>query len=328
MTSINLSRRALLGAALGAAMPFSPARAQLGGGQSLRWVVPYAAGGGSDVLARLLATRLSERLGTTVVIDNRPGGATSIGAEAVARATPDGRTVLTADNGTLVFNMALFQRLSYDPERDFRPVGLMARFHLVLCAQPGSSIADVKELVAAARARPGTLTYASAGIGSPHHLSMARLARELEIELNHVPYRGSAPALNDLLANTVDMMAIDMAAGGEYLRSGRVKPLAILSAARHPELPQVPTVREALGLPEFEAYAWQGMVLPRGASDAATERLSSELGAVLAEPAIASRMRGMGMEPLTGGPAEFEALLASERRIWVPLIRALGITVD
>jgi len=326
MTANRLSRRAVLGASLAAtALPFAAARAA---GPAIRWVVPYAAGGGSDVLARLLSQPLSERLGQAIVVENRPGGATAIGAEAVARAPADGLTLLTADNGTLVFNIALFKHLSYNPERDFRPVGLMARFNLVLCARPGSPIQDAKGLVAAAKAAPGTISYASAGIGSPHHLSMARLSRDTAIELNHVPYRGSAPALNDLLANNVDAMAIDMAAGGEYLRSGRVRPLAIMAATRHPELPDVPTVIEALGLPGFEAYAWQGMVVPRATPDAPTQRLSTELAAVLREPATVQRMHAIGIDALVGGPAEFEALLASERSIWVPLIRSLNITVD
>lgn len=326
MKANSLSRRTFLGAGLAAALPFGTARAQTGA--TLRWIVPYAAGGGSDVLARLVAQRLSERLGQPVVIDNRPGGATAIGAQAVATAAPDGLTVLTADNGTLVFNSALFQKLSYDPERDFRPVGLMARFNLVLCVKPNSDIGDAKALVAAAKARPGDIAYASAGIGSPHHLSVARLAREMKIELNHAPYRGSAPALNDLIANNVDVMAVDMAAGGEYLKSGRVKPLAIMAAARHSELPNVPTVSEALGLSNFEAYAWQGMVLPRATPDAPAQRLTAALAAVLAEPEVQQRMRAMGIDVLSGGPEAFNTLLASERAIWVPLIKALGITVD
>ncbi|MBE9604466.1 tripartite tricarboxylate transporter substrate binding protein [Acetobacteraceae bacterium H6797] len=321
----EIGRRTLMGAAM-AALPLLGAKAQPGG--TMRWVVPYAAGGGADVLARLIAQRLGERLGQAIVIDNRAGGATAIGAQNVATAAPDGLTVLTADNGTLVFNTALFKKLAYDPVKDFRPVGLMGRFNLVLCAKPGSPIADAKGFRTAAQEKPGALVYASAGIGSPHHLSMARLAKEAKLELTHAPYRGAAPALNDLVAGTVDVMAVDLAAGGEYVRGRQIKPLAVMSLQRLPELPDVPTVIEALELPKFEAYAWQGMVLPKATPDAATKRLSDALYAVLQDEEMARKIKAIGIEPMPGLPEQFEALLASERAIWVPLIRELGITID
>jgi len=294
----------------------------------LKWIVPYAAGGGSDVLARLVGTGLSARLGQPVVIDNRPGGATNIGAEAAARSAPDGYTVLTADNGTLVFNPALFRRLPYDAGRDFRPVGLLARFHLVLSVAKGSSIRSAQDLIARAKAKPGSIDYASAGIGSPHHLTMARLARETGVELTHVPYRGVAPALNDLLAGSVEAMVVDYAAGGEYLRSSQIRPLAVCSGGRVEGLPDVPTVQEALGLRGFEAYAWQGLVLPKRTPDPEAARLSSELVTVLRDEAIAAKMRDLGVEPLPGGPGEFQTLLEAERAVWVQLIRNLRITLD
>jgi tripartite-type tricarboxylate transporter receptor subunit TctC len=328
--NIRIPRRVALAAAgLAFLAPLrGGARAQQYPDRTVKWIVPYAAGGGSDVLARLVGAGLSNRLGQPVVIDNRPGGATNIGAEAAVKSAPDGYTVFTADNGTLVFNPALFRRLPYDVDRDFRPVGLLARFHLVLSVTRGSGIRSARDLLDRAKAEPGSISYGSAGSGSPHHLTMARLARETGAELTHVPYRGSAPALNDLLAGSVEAMVVDHAAGGEHLRSGRVRPLAVCSAAPVEGLPGVPTVQEALGLRGFEAYAWQGLVLPKRTPDPVAARLSSELSAVLRDEATAARMRELGVEPLPGGPGEFQALLEAERAVWVPLIRDLGITLD
>lgn len=327
MNDVRLPRRAALAAGLAAAWP-GIARAEAYPDHPIKWIVAYAAGGGTDTLARILGTAMATTLGQPLVIDNRPGAATNIGAEATAKSPPDGYTVFSADNGTLVFNPALFRSLPYDPRRDFRRIGLMARFPLVLTVRQGSAFRDAAGFFAAAKAKPGEHDYASAGIGSPHHLTMERLSKETGTRLNHVPYRGAAPALNDLLAGNVEAMILDLPSGAEYLRSGRVTPLALCSAARHPDLPAVPTVQEALGLKGFEAYAWQGLVVPARTPDAIAARLTATLAAALAERAVADRMRGIGLEPLAGGPAEFEALEAAERAIWVPLIKERRIALD
>ncbi|RAI57366.1 Bug family tripartite tricarboxylate transporter substrate binding protein [Roseicella frigidaeris] len=327
MSSIPLPRRAALAAGLAAAWP-GGARAEAYPDRPIKWIVAYAAGGGTDTLARLLGGTMATTLGQPLVIDNRPGAATNIGAEATAKSAPDGYTVFSADNGTLVFNPALFRTLPYDPRRDFRPIGLMARFPLVLTAKQGSEFGDARALVAAAQAKPGGIDCGSAGVGSPHHLTLERLGKEAGLRLNHVPYRGAAPALNDLLAGTLETMILDLPSGAEYLRSGRLKPLALCSATRHPDLPAVPTVQEALGLPGFEAYAWQGMVVPARTPDAVAARLTAALAAALQDRAVTDRMRGIGLEPLPGGPAEFQALEAAERAVWVPLIKERGITLD
>jgi tripartite-type tricarboxylate transporter receptor subunit TctC len=236
--------------------------------------------------------------------------------------------VFSADNGTLVFNPALFRRLPYNPERDFRPIGLMARFPLVLTVKQDSAFGSARDLVEAAKAKPGQIDYGSPGVGSPHHLTMERLSKEAGARFNHVPYRGAAPALNDLLAGTFESMILDLPSGAEYLRSGRVKPLALCSAARHPDLPDVPTIQEALGLRGFEAYAWQGLVVPARTPDAVASRLTTELAAAVRDQSVTDKMRGIGLEPLTGGPDEFKALIEAERAIWVPLIKERGITLD
>ena len=200
---------------------------------------------------------MTARIGVPVVIENRPGAATNLAAEAAANAAPDGYTVFTAGNETLVFNPALYRRLPFDPDNALRPLGLIARFHLVLCAKPQGVVASAAGFVEHARARAGAMDYGSPGIGSPHHLAMERLARELGVKLNHVPYRGMAPVMNDLVAGTVETAVLDMAAGAEVIRSGRVRPLVLLSPAS-PAIPDVPTAAEAYGLPGFAAYAWQG----------------------------------------------------------------------
>ena len=326
MTIIQPGRRALLGAGLAAAvLRASPAFAAYPE-RALRWVVAYAAGGGTDTLARLVGANLSQRLGQPVVIENKPGAATNIGAEFTAKAPADGYTVMTADNGTLVFNTALFRRLPYDPARDFRPVGLMARFPLFLATGANPVAENVQALVA--RAKTGTVDCATPGIGSPHHLAMERLAREAGIRFNHIPYRGAAPALNDLLAGNIPLMVLDYPSGAEHLRGGRVKALAVLSAQPLEDMPTIPTVQSALNLRGFEAYAWQGVVAPKATPDAVVAHLTRELDASMRDPAVRTRMQAIGLEPLTGGPAEFEALLERERGTWLPLIRDLNITLD
>jgi tripartite-type tricarboxylate transporter receptor subunit TctC len=271
---------------------------------------------------------MSQSLGRPVVIDNRPGAATNIGAEAAARAPADGYTVMTADNGTMVFNPALFRRLPYDPEADLRPIGGIARFHLVLAVKKGSAFNDVGALMEAAKGRPGSIDYASPGIGSPHHLAMERLARTTGSRFNHVPYRGAAPALNDVLAGVVEATVTDTAAGGEALRSGMIRPLAVFSASRQPGFPELPTVAEALRLEGFEAYAWQSLVAPKATPDAVAARLTADLARALADAGVQRRFRDIGVEPLPATPEQVQAMLAADRAVWVPLIRDLGITLD
>ncbi|MBX6742920.1 MAG: tripartite tricarboxylate transporter substrate binding protein [Acetobacteraceae bacterium] len=332
MQGPRLSRRAALTAGLGLVAAPRPGATQ---GSStwpdrpIRWVVGYPAGGGTDVLARLVGAAMTESLSQPVVVENRPGAATNVAAEYVANSAPDGYTVFTAGNETLVFNPALYRHLTFDVDRDLRPIGLMARFQLVLAVRQGSSATTARALIERAKAEPGRIDYGSPGIGSPHHLAMERLARDAGgVRFNHVPYRGMAPVLNDLMAGTVEAAIVDMAAGAEALRSGRVRPLAACSDQRLSGLPDVPTVDEALGLKGFTAYAWQGLTAPSRTPDPIAARLTRELARAVAQPAVQARMREIGLEPLTGGPAEYSALIRSERAIWVPLIHALGLKLD
>ena len=328
MKNSILHRRAALASAASALVAAPRVARAAWPERPVRWIVGYPAGGGTDVLARLLGAAMSARLGVPVVIENRPGAATNLAAEAAANAAPDGYSVFTAGNETLVFNPALYRRLPFDADNGLRPLGLMARFHLVLCAKPGGDAAGAAGFVERARARAGAMDYGSPGVGSPHHLATERLARDLGVKLNHVPYRGMAPVMNDLVAGTVETAVLDMAAGAEVIRSGRVRPLVLLSPARLAAIPDVPTAAEAFRLPGFEAYAWQGLTAPARTPDDVCARLTAELAAAVADPAVQGRMREIGLDPLTGGPEEHRRMIASERAVYWPVIRQLGIALD
>nr|WP_249278390.1 tripartite tricarboxylate transporter substrate binding protein [Bordetella genomosp. 7] len=294
----------------------------------LRWIVPYAAGGGSDFLARTIGQALSERIGQPVVVDNKPGGNTAIGASETARSAPDGYTMLSADNGTLVFNPVLYKQLSYDPGKDLAPVSLMGKFPMILVVGPGSKATDVKTFIDEARGQQSGMNFASAGAGSPHHLAMELF--KVETGLNnmvHVPYRGAAPALADLAAGQVPAMMVDMAAGAGFIKAGKVRPLAVANPTRLPQLPDVPTFAE-LGYKNVEAAALVGLVVPAKTSPAVVDALNKRLVAAINDPAVNKRLVDFGVEPVGDTPAEFNALLQRERARWHKLIQDLNIKLD
>jgi tripartite-type tricarboxylate transporter receptor subunit TctC len=329
MRDVRITRRAALaGLAAGGLLPGGGALAQAYPTRPIRWIVGYPAGGGTDVLARLLGAAMSPALGQQIVIENRPGAATNLAAGEAARAEPDGYTLFTAGIETVVYNPALYKTLPFDAVKDFRPIGLTARFHLFLSVKKDSGITSAQDLVARAKASPGALNYGSPGLGSPHHLAMERLLREAGVKVTHVPYRGMAPVMNDMLAGVMETAIVDYAAGGAALRGGQIRPLAICSGKRLEALPDVPTVDEALGLKGFEAYAWQGVVVPARTPDPIATKLTEVLAGALAQDTVKARMREIGLDPLTGGPAEYQALLQSERDVWWPVIKDLGISLE
>ncbi|MCD0502182.1 Bug family tripartite tricarboxylate transporter substrate binding protein [Bordetella petrii] len=293
----------------------------------LRWIVPYAAGGGSDFLARTIGQGLSERIGQTVIVDNKPGGNTAIGASETARAAPDGYTMLSADNGTLVFNPVLYQQLSYDPAKDLAPVSLMGKFPMILIVGPGSKATNVKEFIAEAKARSAGLDFASAGAGSPHHLAMELFKVETGLKMVHVPYRGAAPALSDVAAGQVPAMMVDLAAGAGFIKSGKVRALAVANPTRLPQLPDVPTFAE-IGYKNVEAAALVGLVVPAKTPAATITALNKQLVATINEPAINKRLVDFGIEPVGNTPEQFNALLQTERTRWHKLIKDLNIKLD
>ncbi|SFM42306.1 tripartite tricarboxylate transporter substrate binding protein [Variovorax sp. OV329] len=293
----------------------------------IRWVVAYSAGGGSDALARAVGAQLSAQLGQSVLIDNRPGGATVIGADAVAKSPADGYTVLTADNGTLIFNTALFKKLPYDPNKDFAPVGLMAKFPLVLAVNPNSGYGSAKELIDAMRKQPGKLSYATPGIGSPHHLAMEMLKERTKVDVAHVAYKGAAPAIQDVVGGQLPIMVVDTAAGMQMMKAGKLKPLATFSKGRLPSMPDVPTLME-LGYTDMEAAAWQGLVVPSSTPKDVIAKLSTELQKAIASPAIQTQFATMGLEATPSDAAGMAKHWSDESRYWPKLIRDRQISLD
>jgi tripartite-type tricarboxylate transporter receptor subunit TctC len=289
--------------------------------------VPYPAGGGSDFLARTIGEALSKRVGQTVVIENKPGGNTSIAASDVARSTPDGYTVLSADNGTLVFNPALYQKLSYDPKKDLAPVTLLGSFPMIMVTGPNSGLTSVKDVIERARTDKNGLNYASAGAGSPHHLAMELFKAELKLNMVHIPYRGAAPSLTDVAGGQVPVMMVDLAAGAGFIKGGKVKPLAVANPVRLPQLPDVPTFAE-LGYPNVVAAAQVGMVTTGGTPKETINTLNKHVVAALNEPAVHQRLVDFGIQPVGNTPDEYTVLLQKETARWHKLIGELGIKLD
>ncbi len=325
-----MHRRTLLGsAAAAAALAVQPwARAQSDyPAQPIRWVVPYPPGGGTDVLARTVAEALRTPLGQQIVVDNRPGASTNIGAQIVATAKPDGYTLMSADNALLAFNEHLFSKLPFSPDKDFTYIGGLSRFPLALVVHPGFEARTFQEFLAYARANPGKLNYASPGNGSPHHLAMEMFKNRTQTFLTHIPYRGAAPALQDVMGGQVPCMFLDLAAGLPVIQSGKVRALAIGSGRRAARLPQVPTLAE-VGVPDAEVYAFQGVLGPAGLPPAIVGRLNGEINKALATPTVVQRMQDFGMEALPGTPEQFRAMARGEAKRWGPIIQAAGVKLD
>lgn len=310
-----------------AATATTSALAQAYPSKSVRWVVPYPAGGGSDFLARTIGQPWSTAVGQPVVIDNKPGGNTAIGASDVARSAPDGYTILSADNGTLVFNPVLYKSLSYNPGKDLAPVTLMGRFPMILVTGPGVTVTDAKDFIAQAKAKPGGFNYGSAGAGSPHHLAMELLKSELGLTMTHAPYRGAAPALADVAGGQIPAMMVDLAAGAGFIKGGKVKALAVANATRLPQLPDVPTFAE-LGYKNIEAAALVGLVVPAATPADTIAALNKQVVAAIKDPVVNKKLIDFGVEPVGNTPAQFDALIKSESAKWQKLIRDLKISLD
>lgn len=310
-----------------AVAPWSSVFAQAYPARPVRWIVPYPAGGGSDFLARTVGAQLEKQMSQPVVIENRPGAATMIGAEAVARSTADGYTVLSGDNGTFVFNTALYKKVPYDPVKDFTPIGLMARFPLIVVANPAAGFNTMRDLVDAAKKDPGKLSYASVGAGSPHHLAMELIKERTGAFIVHIPYRGAAPAVQDVLGNQLPLMVIDTAVGLPHIRSGKLVPLGVLSRQRLTALPAVPTLEEQ-GIRDTEVYAWQGMVVPAATPREISARLATELNRAITNSDVTRKLQEFGLEPIAGTSDQMAAYIKSETARWHALIKQRKLTLD
>ena len=319
---MNPSRRLVCAGLLAGSLPCAWAQAD----KSLRWVVPYQAGGGTDTVARLLADEMRVPLKQTLVIDNRPGGATNIGMEAVHRAAPDGATVGTADNAALMVNEHLFAKLSYNPARDFTYIAMMVKVPLVLVTT--LPVKDLRELLALARSQGKPMGFASAGIGSPHHLALELLkSRSGNVPLEHVAYRGSSQAVPDLLSGQIQAMFLELPQAKPLIQAGKVRALAVGGAQRSELIKDIPTVAEQ-GLPGFDAYAFQGLVGPARLPEEQVRRLQGAVRQALQSPAVLARFADMGIEPWFLPSQEFFKLCQDDSQRWGRLLRDAKVQIS
>ncbi|KQQ96492.1 tripartite tricarboxylate transporter substrate binding protein [Massilia sp. Leaf139] len=311
-----------------AALAFAlPAAASAFPTAPIEWVVPYAAGGGSDVVARVVASEMTKTLGQPIVINNKPGAGTNIGAAYAAKAKADGHLVLTADTATFATNGFLYAKPGYNAEQDFVPVGLMARFPMILVVNPQVPAKNLQEFLAWAKSQANPVAYGSPGAGSPHHLATELFSDVAKLKLLHAPYKGAAPAVQDVIGGQVPFMFVDTAAGGSHIRAGKLKAIGVASPKRVAGFDTIPTLNEQ-GLSGFEAYAWQGMVAPSRTPAAAVEALNRALVKAIGTDAVKARFDTLGLEAIPGSPAEMAAYAKAEREKWGKLIKAKGIRLD
>jgi tripartite-type tricarboxylate transporter receptor subunit TctC len=294
--------------------------------QPIKVIVPFTPGTGMDIIARSVGPKLSERLGQPVIIENKPGASGNIGAEMVAKSTPDGHTVMITAN-TMLIAASLYRNVPYDPLTDFSPISLAARGTLLLTANPKANINSVADLIAQARANPGKLTYASPGVGTPHHMSMELFEDLTGTKLLHVPYKGSAGALTDLLSGEVNVGFVPIHVAMPHVKAGRLKAIAVGSAKRHPNAPDVPSLQE-LGVKGAEVDMWYAFMAPKGTPAPVVSRLDSELRSILSLPEIKSGFDKQGMEAASSSPEELNALMRRDYARWAAIIKKNNITAE
>jgi tripartite-type tricarboxylate transporter receptor subunit TctC len=314
---------ALAAVALGLAC--SAARAQDYPTKPVRWVVAYPPGGTTDILARLVGQYLSERLGQQFVIDNRPGAGNNIGTEAVANAPPDGYTLLLVNPANGI-NATLYKRLPFNFLRDIAPVAGITRVPNVMEVNPRFPAKTVAEFIAYAKANPGKINMASSGNGTSVHLSGELFMAMTGVKMTHVPYRGAGPALTDLIAGTVDVMFDNLPSSIEFIRSGKLRALAVTTEARNPALPDVPVVADTV--PGYEASAWFGIGAPKGTPASIVEKINKSVNDALADPKMKLRLADLGGIPMAGTPADFGKVMASETAKWEKAVRFSGASIE
>jgi tripartite-type tricarboxylate transporter receptor subunit TctC len=326
--SFRTDRVARAALALFAAIVFAGAAvAQEWPTRPVRLVVPFPPGGSTDILGRSIAQKLQEALGQTFIVDNKAGAGGSIGATEVARAAPDGYTLLMGHIGTLAVNPSLYPNLAYDPVKSFAPVALIARVPNVLVVNPAVPARDLQQLIALAKAKPGALRYASGGNGSAAHIAMEYFKLRTQTDIGHVPYRGTSPAVTDVMGGQVEMIMTGVPAVLQQVKAGKLRALAVSSLAPVASLPDVPTIA-ASGLPDFEAIQWYGVVAPARTPPAVIARLNAEIGRALQAPEIKARLDAEGAEAAPGTPEAFGALIATEIARWKPVIEQSRMHAD
>lgn len=290
-------------------------------------VVPFSAGGTTDILARIVAQGLTTELGQSVVVDNRPGAGGNIGGVVAAKAPADGYTLFMGTVGTHAINASLYKKMGFDPVKDFAPLTRVANVPNLLVANPNQPFKTVKELIAYAKANPGKVNFGSSGSGSSIHLSGELFKTMAKVDMVHVPYKGSAPAVTDLLGNQIGIMFDNMPSAIQHVRSGKLVPLAVTTAKRSPELPNVPTIAEA-GVPGYEATSWFGMLAPAATPAPIVAKLNAALVKVLAQPDVKKKINDQGAEVYSETPAEFAAFIQQESVKWGKVVRESGAQAD
>jgi tripartite-type tricarboxylate transporter receptor subunit TctC len=299
----------------------APVQAQDFPAKPIKLIVPYAAGGGTDIVARIVAQKLQDKWGPAVVVENRAGAGGNVGAEAVFTAAPDGYTLLFTAQGPLVVNQYLFDKIPYEPEK-FTPVSLVMVAYSALMANPKVPAQNVQELIAYAKANPNKLNYASQGIGTAAHLIAELFKSMAGVQINHIPYRGSGPALNDLVAGHVDLMFGELAPSYQYIQSGQLRALAVSSDKRIANLPDVPAVAEVV--PGFTVTSWWGIVAPPGMPPELTRKISDAVGEVMKQPEVSGKLTAMSMVSTGSTSAEFSKFINEEAKRWGDVIRTTG----
>jgi len=325
---MKLPRRKFLHLAAGAAALSGVARfafAQAYPSRPVRWIVGYAAGGGNDIAARLMGQWLTERLGQQFVIENRPGANSNIGTEAVVRAPPDGYTLLLVSAANAI-NAALYDNLNFNFIRDIAPVAGLMRVPSAMMVHPSVPAKTVPEFIAYAKANPGKINMGSGGVGSPSHVFGELFRMMADVSMVHVPYRGIAPALTDLIAGQLQVYFGALTSSIEYIKAGRLRALAVTTAKRSAALPDLPTVGEFL--PGYEASQWYGVGVPKNTPVEIVDKLNNEIDAGLADSKIKARLADLGGTPLTGPAANFGALIADETEKWGKVVKSVGIKAD
>jgi len=293
----------------------------------VRIVVPFAAGGPNDVVARLAAAAMAGPLGKNIIVENKPGATGAIGSQLVADSKPDGLTMLLASSSTMMSPL-LLSSVRFDPLKDFVPVDLIAADENLLVVHPSVPAKSVKELIDLARAKPGVLNYSTSGMGSSYHLGTELFNSQLGIQMTHVPYKGSAPAVLGLISGQVDVQFQAISQAKPQLEAGKERPLAIASLTRHPDFPNIPTVAEAADLPGFEFATWMGLFLPAGTPQAEVDRLRAALRTAAQSPEMRKRLSELGMRPLSQEPDAIMDRIAGDLKKWGALIKERGITVE
>jgi tripartite-type tricarboxylate transporter receptor subunit TctC len=294
----------------------------------IRLVVPFVAGGASDILARVVGQGLSDELGQPVVVDNRAGAGGNIGSDHVAKSAPDGYTLVLASVGTHAINSSLYKKMPYDPVKDFTPIALFATVPTVLVVNPQVKANSARELLALAKARPGALNYASAGIGTTQHLAGEMLKESAGIDVVHVPYKGGGQAVGDLLAGQVTFMFPNIPVVHGHIKAGRLKALAVASSRRSSALPDVPTIAEATGLKDFDVSTWFGILGPAGLPAETARKLNRAINKVIASDAVKTRLEAQGATPLESTPEAFREFMFKEVDKWARVVKRAGIEVE